>query len=106
MRLAFTRGSPKDGSRIGGLSKRYRFIYAASLELNSAAPLSRSQRKRDQISFENQSRPDKNLQRNVIALAETVGSLLSADAGCHKHSQVAPPRLTSTRRQDSYATSS
>jgi len=69
---------------LRGLRKRYPFSYAASVELNSVATLSKSQRKRDQISFEHRSFRDKNLRRNVILLVETIGSLLSADGGWHE----------------------
>ncbi|RXG95742.1 hypothetical protein EAS61_17915 [Bradyrhizobium zhanjiangense] len=67
---------------LRGLRKRYRFTCAASVELNSVASFVQlSDRARDQISFELSLFVTRI--QNVIALAETVGSLLSADGGWH-----------------------
>lgn len=88
---------------LRGLRKRCRFSYAASVELNSVAPLSRSQRKRDRISFEH------NLFLTRIHREMSSSSLKRPTAFClpmhvgTKDSQVAPPRRTFHSTQDSQA---
>ncbi|MBB4396641.1 hypothetical protein GGD62_005768 [Bradyrhizobium sp. ERR14] len=68
-------------------------FYAADIELNSVAPLSRSQKKQDQVSFE----------QILTRLYGEMSSLLLKPSAAlpmvtaTKHSQIAPPLLTSTR---------